>query len=121
MEDSLVDPLHYMNVLKQTRRRRKYFFGTVLFYIPALLVTYQISPTNRAMGTLFGLWVVVLIIVTFLVALSKCPRCGNYFHLHGMTLLVLRKCLHCQLHITQFAHESLRKDTPAHQDAELPL
>jgi hypothetical protein len=31
--------------------------------------------------------------------LSKCPRCGNYFHLHGMTLLILRKCLHCQLHI----------------------
>jgi hypothetical protein len=33
--------------------------------------------------------------------LSKCPRCGNYFHLHGMTLLVLRKCLHCQLHISE--------------------
>ena len=106
MDNSPVDPVMYMNVMKQTRRRRKYFFSTVLLYIPALLITYEISPTNRAMGTLFVLWVVVLIIVTFLVALSKCPRCGNYFHLHGMTLLILRKCLHCQLHIKESVQET---------------
>lgn len=76
------------------------FFTTVLLYIPALLLTHHISPTNRAMGTVFGIWVVILIIATFMVALSKCPRCGNYFHLHGLTMLVLRKCLHCQLHIS---------------------
>jgi uncharacterized membrane protein HdeD (DUF308 family) len=103
VDNSPVDPVKYMNVMKQTRRRRKYFFSTVLIYIPALLITYEISATNRAMGTLFAIWVVVLIIVTFLVALSKCPRCGNYFHLHGMTLLILRKCLHCQLHIKESA------------------
>ena len=100
MDHNTVDPVSYMNVLKETRRHRKYFFATVLLYIPALLITYQISPTNRAMGTVFSIWVVMLIITTFLAALSKCPRCGNYFHMHGMALLILRKCLHCQLHIT---------------------
>lgn len=100
MESSPVDHVAYEKIMKNTRRRRKYFFGTVLIYIPALLITYQISPTNRAMGTLFGIWVAFLIVSTFLVALSKCPRCGNYFHMHGMTLMILRKCLHCQLHIT---------------------
>ena len=100
MNNSPVAPATYENVLKNTRRRRKYFFATVLIYIPALLVTYKVSPTNRAMGTVFGIWVVLLIITTFLAALSKCPRCGNYFHMHGMTLLILRKCLHCQLHIS---------------------
>jgi len=100
MENSPADPVVYMNVLKKTRRRRKYFFGTVLIYIPALLITHKISPTNNAMGTVFGLWIAILIISTFLAALSRCPRCGNYFHVHGMTLLILRKCLHCQLHIT---------------------
>ncbi len=99
MDNSPVDPVAYMDVLKKTRRRRRYFFGVVLLYIPAILITYYISPTNRAMGTLFGFWVVILIIVTFLAAVSRCPRCGNYFHMHGMTFLVLRKCLHCQLHI----------------------
>ncbi len=99
MDDSPVDPATYLNILKITRRRRKYFFGTVLLYIPALLITHRISPTNRAMGTVFGIWVVVLIIVTFLAALCRCPRCGNYFHMNGMTFLILRRCLHCQLHI----------------------
>src|SRR6185369_4231498 len=99
MDNGPADPAMYMKVLKKTRSRRKFFFGTVLVYIPALLITYQISPTNRAMGTVFGIWLVILIISTFLAALSKCPRCGNYFHMHGMTLLILRKCLHCQLHI----------------------
>lgn len=99
MANSPGDPLTYMNVLKKIRRRRTYFFGTLLVYIPAVVITYSISPTNRAMGTLFGIWVAVLILVTFLAALSRCPRCGNYFHMHGMTLLILRKCLHCQLHI----------------------
>ena len=100
MDNSPIEPVKYMKVLKKTRNRRKFFFGTVLVYIPALMVTYQISPTNRSMGTMFGIWLVILIISTFLVALSKCPRCGNYFHMHGMTLLILRKCLHCQLHIS---------------------
>lgn len=99
MDNSQIDPVAYMRIMKSTRKRRIFFFTTVLVYIPTLMITFQISPTNSAMGTLFGIWVIVLIIATFFVALSKCPRCGNYFHLHGLTLLVLRKCLHCQLHI----------------------
>jgi len=93
------DNATYAAVMKKTRLRRKLFFGTVLAYLPAIIITHMISPTTMAMGTVFGIWVAMLIVVTFIVALSKCPGCGNYFHLHGMTLLVLRKCLHCQLHI----------------------
>jgi hypothetical protein len=99
MDSSSEERVTFMNVMRRTKRRRAFFFGTLCVYIPSVLITYQISPTNRAMGTLFCIWVVVLIRATFLVALCKCPRCGNYFHLHGMTLLVLRRCLHCQLHI----------------------
>jgi len=99
MDNSPVDQAIYTKVLNTTKRRRKYFFSTVLVYIPALLITHKISPTNRAMGMLFVIWLVCLIITTFLAALCRCPRCGNLFHVHGMTLLVLRKCLHCQLHI----------------------
>lgn len=107
MANNPLDPASYRAILKTTRHRRVYFFATVLGYIPALLTVHHLSPTHRAMGTLFGIWVILLLIVTFLVALSKCPRCGNYFHLHGITLLILRKCLHCQLHI---ADDSYQKD-----------
>ncbi len=100
MDTTQIDSVQYMNVLRRTRRRRLYFFATVLGYIPAVVITYRISPANSTMGTLFGIWVVLLIVVTFLVATCRCPRCGNYFHVNGMTLLVLRRCLHCQLHIS---------------------
>jgi hypothetical protein len=94
-----VDPVIFNTVMKTTRRRRKFFFSTVLLYIPALVITHRLSPTDKSMGTVFGIWVFILIIATFLAAISRCPRCGNYFHIHGMTLLILRRCLHCQLHI----------------------
>ena len=100
MDSSPNEQVNYVAILHQTRRRRKYFFASVLIYIPVLYLTLKILPTNKAMGTVFGIWFVLLVVVTFLVALCKCPRCGNYFHLHGMTLLILRKCLHCQLHIS---------------------
>jgi hypothetical protein len=100
VDNGPIDPVMYMNVMKRIRRRRLYFFAIVLLYIPALWITYQIFHSNKAMGTLFCIWVFLLILVTFMVAVSRCPRCGNYFHVHGMTLLVLRKCLHCQHHIS---------------------
>jgi uncharacterized membrane protein HdeD (DUF308 family) len=110
MPDCPVDPAKYTPILKQTRRRRKYFFGTILLYIPALLVTHHFFPSDKAMGTLFGVWLVILIIVTVLVAISKCPRCGNNFHIYGITLLVLRKRLHCQLPISS---DTLPEAVPA--------
>ena len=100
MSSEPVDMTAYRGVMKRTRRRRKLFFSTVLVYVPALWITHSISPTNRAMGTVFVIWLIFLVYATVLVALSKCPRCGNSFHVHGITLLVLRKCLHCQLHIS---------------------
>ncbi len=99
METLPLDPVVYVRTLRQTRRRRKLLFTTVLAYVPALYVIHAISPTTKAMGTFFGVWLLFLILATILVTVSKCPRCGNYFHTHGMTLLILRKCLHCQLHI----------------------
>lgn len=104
MKTSSPEQAAYMAVMGKTRRRRKYFFATLLIYIPALWLIHGISPTDSAMGGLFAVWVVILIIATALVATSRCPRCGNYFHLHGMTFLVLRKCLHCQLHIKESRH-----------------
>lgn len=116
MGNTPLDPQAYMAVIKKTRRRRAYFFGTVLAYIPALLLIHHFSPTNRAMGILFVIWVAVLIIVTFLVALSRCPRCGNYFHLHGMTLLIVRTCLHCQLHISDDTYQSEAPPEPTNSN-----
>jgi len=99
LDNQPLDPALFTSVLKRMRRRRKYLFATVLMYVPAVVITHQIAPANSVMGTLFGVWLVFLVLFTALVAVCRCPRCGNYFHVHGMTLLILRRCLHCQLHI----------------------
>lgn len=94
------DPSTFGPALRLIRKRRRYFFGTILVYVPALWIAHFISPTDRAMGIVFGVWLVFLIITVLLSAITTCPRCGNYFHVNGMIILYLRKCLHCQLHIT---------------------
>jgi len=89
----------YGPALNLISRRRKYFFGVVLIYIPAIWVIHGISPTNKTMFTTIGIWVVLLLITCMMSAVTRCPRCGNYFHVNGMSMLYLRRCLHCQLHI----------------------
>lgn len=100
MEDVQNPEEAYTPALNLIRRRRKYFFGTILVYMPAMWAVQKVSPKYTSIGIAIGVWVVVLFITALMSALTRCPRCGNYFHVNGMTLLYLRKCLHCQLHIT---------------------
>ena len=93
------DATTYGPALKRIRWRRLLFFGTVLVYVPALWITHSMYPNDRAMGIVFGVWFVLLFITALLSAIVSCPRCGNYFHVNGMVILYLRKCLHCQLPI----------------------
>lgn len=98
-EEAPVDVAEYGPALNLIRRRRKLFFGVVLIYVPAVWIIHGISPTNKTMFTTIGVWVVLLLITCLMSAAARCPRCGNYFHVHGMSMLYLRRCLHCQLHI----------------------
>lgn len=91
------DPASYTAGLDLLRRRRKYFFGVVLGYVPVMWLLHEFAP--RFMLKAFAVWVVLLVVAMAVSAVARCPRCGNCFHMHGMTLLYLRKCLHCQLHI----------------------
>jgi hypothetical protein len=94
------DPAVFRSAMHIVRRRRKYFFATVIAYMPLMWGVHKVSPTLRSMAIAFGVWVVFLFITALYSALARCPRCGLYFHMHGMSLMYLRRCLHCQLHIT---------------------
>jgi hypothetical protein len=86
--------------LSIVRRRRWYLWVVILVYVPAMWLTLKVSPTYHAVEIVFAVWFVFLFAVATYSALARCPRCGNYFHMHGMTLLYLRKCLHCGLHVS---------------------
>ena len=98
-EKSTGDEPDYGPGLRIIRSRRWYVWGIIAVYMPAMWVTLKLAPTHLALGMVFAIWFILVWIVVGRSALARCPRCGNYFHMHGMTLLYLRKCLHCQLHL----------------------
>ena len=98
-EKSIVDPLKITSGLGIVRRRRWYLWVVILAYLPVMQLTLVKTQSFRITGTVFVVWLVVLCIVVALSAVARCPRCGNYFHMNGLTLLYFRKCLHCGLHI----------------------
>ncbi len=87
--------------LRLIRRRRWYLWAVILVYVPMMWVALRLTTSFYGTGAVFGLWFVALLIVAMVAAVARCPRCGNYFHMNGMTFLCLRRCLHCQLHLTE--------------------
>lgn len=81
--------------LKAIRRRRWFLWTTILAYMPLMGMAMSYNAVSEA----FVAWFIALFSIAFYAAVVRCPRCGNYFHLHGPSLLFLRKCLHCQLHV----------------------
>jgi hypothetical protein len=95
--------------LARIRRRRWALWLVLIVYLPTMWTTQKITHSFQASLPMFGLWFLVLLLVMGYSAAAKCPRCGHYFHVNGMTLLYLRKCLHCQLHLTA---DKNHKDVP---------
>jgi hypothetical protein len=95
-----VDVAKLSQGLKVIRRRRWYLWLVILVYLPLMGMTLKITKSIGGAVPVFGLWFAALMGFGLFAAYARCPRCGNYFHVHGMTLLFLRQCLHCQLHIS---------------------
>ena len=93
------DTTDFRPALGKIRKRRLYLWGVILIYLPVMWMTLQLTQSYNKTAVAFVVWVLLLTIVATYAALARCPGCGNFFHMHGMTLLFLRKCLHCGLHI----------------------
>lgn len=85
--------------LVRIRRRRRFLWLVLIIYLPAMWTTQQITRSFQGSLPVFFGWFLLLLVAAAVSAAARCPRCGNYFHVNGMVLLYLRKCLHCQLHI----------------------
>jgi hypothetical protein len=83
--------------LRRIRRRRWYIWGLVGAYLPLMLLAVGSAPSLAAAGWVFAGWFLVLSAAVMAAALARCPRCGNRFHLQGMSLVPSRRCLHCGL------------------------
>jgi hypothetical protein len=84
-------------VLRRIRRRRRCLWGLILVYVPGIWLTLELTRSDRKTGIVFGVWVVLVAAAALWTAFSRCPRCGNLFHVHGFMPLYLGRCLHCGL------------------------
>lgn len=96
-----VDPVAISRGLATIRKRRWILWSVMIVYLPTMWMTQKITHSFRGSLPVFFAWFAVLLAAMAFTAAGRCPRCGNYFHVHGITLLYLRKCLHCQLHLTE--------------------
>jgi hypothetical protein len=85
--------------LSKIRKRRWFLWGVILIYMPAMWVTLRVTNSLGRTMPVFVVWFILLVIAVTLSAIARCPQCGNYYHMNGMTLLYFRRCLHCELHI----------------------
>jgi hypothetical protein len=107
--EEVEEPARIEKGLRKIRRRRWMLWTVLIIYLPTMCITQELTHSfNKSLPVFFG-WFVVLLTVTAISAVVRCPRCGNYFHVNGMTLLYLRRCLHCQLHLV----EDKRRTTPS--------
>lgn len=93
-------PADFAPGLKIIRRRRWYLWALIALYLPLMLSLLDRGASFNTLATAFLSWFVAVFSIALYAAVARCPRCGNYFHMNGMTLLYLRKCLHCYLHLT---------------------
>jgi hypothetical protein len=97
-QEELKDP-GYATSLAKIRRRRWFLWGIISIYIPASAAMLQSALPNRGLVGVFSAWFILLCLAVTLLACSKCPRCGNNFHMRNSTLSFFRNCCHCGLHI----------------------
>lgn len=93
------DPSEFAEMLAIIRRRRWYLWGLILVYMPASVMTLQLTQSYKATGVVIVIWVILLCVAVALMAIARCPRCGNSFHMRNASISFLRKCRFCGLHL----------------------
>ena len=99
LEEPICDASRYGKGLRLIRKRRWFLWGVILVYMPAMWLILEMTGSLKATAPAFVVWFICLCITAGISAAARCPECGNYFHMHGMTLLYMRRCLHCGLHL----------------------
>lgn len=85
-------PLHRISTLHRV------MLGILIGYIPLVFLLYLAQlPEWLIIGAAVVL-VCMGMVVAFAIGYSRCPACGQFFHVRGMSgNIFVRKCLHCGL------------------------
>jgi hypothetical protein len=83
--------------LKKIRRKRWQLWSVFISYLPAIGAALSFSADNTGPILVATLWVIAAGIAGVRVSMSRCPQCGNLFHMQGVSTSWGRSCRHCKL------------------------
>lgn len=94
-EGAVIDVARWAGI----RRRRWFFWSLVLGYMPVVATVLHFTESNKLAAVFFVAWALLLVIAVSLVAIAKCPACGNNFSMRNGSLSFSARCRHCGLHV----------------------
>ncbi len=81
--------------LRRIRFRRRLLWGVFLSYLPAVWLATRLVGEQWAGFALTLLWLVAAGAAGVGVSLSRCPLCGELFHMEGLMTSWSGRCVHC--------------------------
>lgn len=94
-----ISPDELREGLRKIRLRRWALWVLIMAYLPMMIVALGSSNSGRMVVIFFVMWVLLLIVAVARMALARCPRCGNCFHMSGYLFRPVRRCFECGLHL----------------------
>lgn len=83
--------------LKEIKRKRLALWCVFISYLPAIGIVLRFSSDNTGPATVAIVWIIAAAIAGARVSLSRCPQCGNLFHMRGVSTSWGKRCRHCKL------------------------
>jgi hypothetical protein len=87
-------------LLAGIRTRRRFLWTVFASYIPAIWYALKIGGDNLAL-VVGILWLVMASAGGILVSFARCPRCGDRFHMKGISTSWGSRCVHCKLSLSK--------------------
>ncbi len=83
--------------LKNIKSKRLQLWCVFISYLPAIGITLTLSLDNTGPAIVAVLWIIAAGVAGVRVSTSRCPQCGNLFHMRGVSTSWGRSCRHCNL------------------------
>lgn len=83
--------------LEEIRRMRRMAWIVFFLFVPVIMLA-DLLPGDIVAPLVMGVWIILFCFSGFRVWLSRCPRCGERFHVKTWWHNIFaRNCLHCRL------------------------
>ncbi|WP_282753845.1 hypothetical protein [Desulfuromonas thiophila] len=89
----------FVSQLAALRKKRLILWSVFISYLPAISLALILAEGQAAAITVGILWLLAAGGAGVGVSFSRCPRCGQFFHMRGLTTSWSRRCQHCRLHL----------------------